>query len=315
MNEKNSKIIPSFFGEKRFYSADRWLKEHFGKKTIKLAIDGGFTCPNRDGSKSFGGCTFCSDSGSGEFASSIDEQISLLSDKWPHAYYLAYLQNHTNTYAPVDRLKAIYMDVLKNPEIKGLVIGTRPDCLSEEVLDLLDEINKNSFLWIELGLQTIHQTTASDINRCYDLSTFDDACRHLEKRKIKFVVHLILGLPGETEEMMLDSVRYVSAVPGIFGIKLHLLNIVKGSAMEKTHHDYQPFDSIDSYVDMIVRCLEIIPPNITIHRLTGDAPRSILINPPWSFNKRTILNRIDQQLNLRDTWQGKKAPDYMTDFK
>ena len=306
MNEKNSKIIPSFFGEKRFYSADRWLKEHFGKKTIKLSIDGGFTCPNRDGSKGFGGCTFCSDSGSGEFASSIDDQISLLSEKWPNAYYLAYLQNHTNTYASVDELRSIYIDILANPKIKGLVIGTRPDCLAEDVLDLLEEINNDYFLWIEMGLQTVHPSTAKEINRCYSLEVFDDACRNLKKRNIKFVVHLILGLPGETDQMMLDSVKYVSAVPGIFGIKLHLLNVVKGSAMEKTHADYQPFDSIDSYVDMVVKCLEIIPPDITIHRLTGDAPRSILINPPWSFNKRTILNRIDQQLNLRDTWQGKR---------
>ena len=297
---------PTFFGEKRFYQASTWLKENFGKKTIKLAIDGGFTCPNRDGSKGFGGCTFCSDSGSGEFASNIEDQIKLLSDKWPNAKYLGYFQNHTNTYAPVEELREKYYAILENPKIEGLVIGTRPDCLSEEVLDLLAEINKTHSLWLEIGLQTIHDKTAEEFNRCYDLSVFEKAVEELNKRNIKFVVHLILGLPGETEEMMLESVKYVASIPNLFGMKLHLLNIVKGSAMEKTHGDYQPFNALDDYVDLVVRCLELIPPTVTIHRLTGDAPRPILISPPWSFNKRTILNRIDEQLNLRNTWQGKK---------
>ena len=297
---------PTFFGEKRFYQASTWLKENFGKKTIKLAIDGGFTCPNRDGSKGFGGCTFCSDSGSGEFASNIEDQIQLLSDKWPNAKYLGYFQNHTNTYAPVEELREKYYAILENPKIEGLVIGTRPDCLSEEILDLLAEINKTHSLWLEIGLQTIHDKTAEEFNRCYDLSVFEKAVEELNKRNIKFVVHLILGLPGETEEMMLESVKYVASIPNLFGMKLHLLNIVKGSAMEKTHGDYQPFNALDDYVDLVVRCLELIPPTVTIHRLTGDAPRPILISPPWSFNKRTILNRIDEQLNLRNTWQGKK---------
>lgn len=296
-----------FCGGKRFLAAGSWLKEYFGQKTIKLSIDGGFTCPNRDGSKGFGGCTFCSDTGSGEFASSIDDQIRLLSKKWPSAKYLAYFQNHTNTYAPVSELRQKYCDILGNSKIEGLVIGTRPDCLSDDVLDLLEEINKNHFLWVELGLQTIHQKTADEFNRCYDLCEFDRAVDELSKRGIRYVVHLILGLPDETHDMMLDSVRYVSKKPGLFGMKLHLLNIVKGSALACTHADYLPFSSIDEYVDLVVKCLEIIPPDVTIHRLTGDAPRSILISPPWSFNKRTILNRIDEQLSLRDTWQGKFA--------
>ena len=307
MKEIFKKEIPSFFEDQRFNSANLWLKNKFNSKTIKLAIDGDFTCPNRDGTKGTGGCTFYSNSGSGEFASTIEDQIELLSAKWPNAKYLGYFQNHTNTYAPVDQLREKYYSVLANPKIKGLVIGTRPDCLSDEVLDLLEEINKEHFLWIELGLQTIHQSTADDFNRCYDLNVFDDAVRKLSQRNIKYVVHVILGLPGETDEMMLQSVEYVSTRPGIFGMKLHLLNIVKGSVMEKTHGDYSSFDSIDSYVDLIVRCLEIIPPNVTIHRLTGDAPRSILISPHWSFNKRTILNRINDQLHLRNTWQGKKS--------
>lgn len=307
MNTALNEDLQKLFGDKRYHSISTWLKRTFGEKTIKLAIDGGFTCPNRDGSKGVGGCIFCSDSGSGEFASDIDDQIRLLSDKWPHARYLGYFQNHTNTYAPVSELAAKYNEVLKNPKIEGLVISTRPDCLSEEVLDLLSEINKTYFLWVELGLQTIHEGSANLINRCYDLSVFDQAMVQLSARGIKTVVHLILGLPGESHDDMLDSVRYVSSIPGLFGMKLHLLNIVKGSQMEYLYPDYQPFASIEEYVNLVVECLEIIPPDVTIHRLTGDAPRSILINPPWSFNKRTILNGIDDRMHLLDTWQGKYA--------
>lgn len=304
MNEK-IKEYRDLFGEQRFHSISTWLKREFGEKTIKLAIDGGFTCPNRDGSKGYGGCLFCSDNGAGEFASNIEDQIKLYADKWPHAKYLGYFQNHTNTYAPVDELREKYEAILANPKIEGLVIGTRPDCLSEGILDLLGEINKTHFLWVELGLQTMHEETAQLINRCYDLSVFEEAMAGLRSRGIKTVVHLILGLPGETREMMLDSVRYVANQPELFGMKLHLLNVVKGSRMAVDYSDYQPFASIEEYVNLVVECLELIPPQVTIHRLTGDAPRSILITPPWSFNKRTILNGINDQLRIRDTWQGK----------
>lgn len=307
MSKVFSEDLKNLFGGQRYHSISTMLKREFGCKTIKLAIDGGFTCPNRDGTKGVGGCIFCSDSGSGEFASDIDDQIQLLSDKWPDAEYLAYFQNHTNTYAPASELRAKYYAVLENPKIKGLVIGTRPDCLSDEVLDLLSEINKTHFMWVELGLQTIHDETARLINRCYDLAVFDDAMKRLGARGIKTVVHLILGLPGESREMMLDSVRYVASIDGLFGMKLHLLNVVKGSQMEHLYADYQPFGSIEEYVSLVVECLELIPPHVTIHRLTGDAPRPILISPPWSFNKRTILNGINDRLNLLDTWQGKKA--------
>ena len=245
--------------------------------------------------------------GSGEFASNIEDQIRLLSDKWPRARYLAYFQNHTNTYAPVAELRKKYEAVLANPKIEGLVIGTRPDCLSEEVLDLLSEINRSHFLWLELGLQTIHEETARAINRCYDLPVFDRTMAVLREREIRTVVHLILGLPGEDRQMMLDSVRYVAAKPELFGMKLHLLNIVKGSQMEYLYPDYQPFASIDDYVCLVCDCLELIPPEVTMHRLTGDAPRGILINPPWSFNKRTILNGINDRLYLLDSWQGKRC--------
>ena len=306
MSKVFSEDLRDLYGGRRYHSISTWLKREFGCKTIKLAIDGGFSCPNRDGSKGVGGCIFCSDSGSGEFASDIDDQIRLLSDKWPDAGYLAYFQNHTNTYGPVSELRTKYYTVLENPKIKGLVIGTRPDCLPDDVLDLLSEINKTHFLWVELGLQTIHDETARLINRCYDLAIFDDAMERLNSQGIKTVVHLILGLPGESRRMTLDSVRYVASKDDLFGMKLHLLNVVKGSQMEYLYPDYQPFGSIEEYVSLAVDCLELIPPQVTIHRLTGDAPRPILISPPWSFNKRTILNGINDRLNLLDTWQGKK---------
>ncbi len=307
MSKKIEGYPAQLFGQDRYHSISTWLKREFGEKTIKLAIAGGFTCPNRDGSKGVGGCTFCSSNGAGEFASDIDDQIQLFSKKWPRAKYLAYFQNHTNTYAPVEELRYKYYAVLANPKVEGLVIGTRPDCLSPEVLDLLAQINRDHFLWVELGLQTMHESTASLINRCYDLSVFEEAMAGLAGRGIKTVVHLILGLPGESREMMLDSIGYVAGFPDLFGMKLHLLNIVKGSQMETLYPDYIPFSSMEQYINLVVDGLELIPPQVTIHRLTGDAPRSILISPPWSFNKRTILNGINDRLHLLDTWQGKKS--------
>ena len=309
------KGTPQRWGERRYYALDYYLKQNFGEKLYKISLNGGCSCPNRDGTCGTRGCIFCSEGGSGDFAASsslsVADQLAygkgLVRPKYNGHSYIAYFQAYTNTYAPVEVLKEKYLSALSDPKIEGLVIGTRPDCLSDEVLSLLSEINRDHFLWLELGLQTIHEKTSAELNICYGLSAFDEACKKLNDHNIRYVVHLILGLPGETSDMMLESVRYVAQKPGLFGMKLHLLNIVKGSAMERTHIDYQPFSSIDSYVDTVCRCLEIIPPQITIHRLTGDAPRSILINPPWSFNKRTILNRIDEQLNLRDTWQGKKS--------
>ena len=300
-------------GGERYNSINNYLKSVFGRKTVKLSIDAGFTCPNRDGSKSSGGCAFCSEGGSGELAAhsssmaeSITEQIDRLSEKWPDAGYIAYFQSFTNTYAPVDELREKYYAALNDSRISGIAIATRPDCLPEEVLDLLEEINQDYFMWVELGLQTIHRSTQEAMNLCYTTEDYDRAAAELSKRGIKFVTHLILGLPGETEDMMFESLHYVcddlSHRP--FGLKLHLMNIVKTSPLYKAMPDYVPFESMDDYVDLVVRCLEIIPPEITIHRITGDVPRRILVSPEWSYRKRTILNAINRELAVRDTHQG-----------
>ena len=299
-----------------------WLKKRFGCKVIKLALDGGFTCPNRDGSKGCGGCLFCSESGSGDMASSLrdgsgadaiaealSDQIDLLSRKWPEAKYLAYFQSHTNTYAPVSELREKFEPALEHPDVLGIAVATRPDCLPDDVIDYLAELNKKTFLWVELGLQTIHDETARAMNLCHNLADYDDAVARLTARGIRVVTHLILGLPGETQEMMEQSVRYVCGgstdETNIFGLKLHMLNVVKGSGLCETMPDYVPFDSIEEYVDLLIDMIEIIPSDITIHRISGDAPRSTLIAPEWSYKKRTILNMIHNQMRLRNTWQGK----------
>ena len=301
-------------GGERYNSISDFLKSEFGRKTVKLSIDAGFTCPNRDGSLGYGGCAFCSGGGSGELASSlsgeadsirasISEQIGVLSDKWPDACFLAYFQAFTNTYAPVEVLRERYYAALNDPRISGIVIATRPDCLGDDVLDLLEEINRDHFMWVELGLQSIHGSTLRAMNTCYDVSAYDRAAGELSARGIRFVTHLILGLPGETRGMMMESLRHVCARPP-FGIKLHLMNIIKTSPLYEAMPDYVPFDSIEEYVDLVVDCLEIIPPEVTIHRLTGDVPRKLLVSPEWSYRKRTILNAINRELKDRGTCQG-----------
>lgn len=291
----------------RIYSINKYLKEQFGSKVVKLSLDGGFTCPNRDGSKGYGGCIFCSSEGSGELASDIPQQMELLSEKWPNVdKYLAYFQSHTSTYAPVEQLRKQYYQALEKENVVGIVIATRPDCLGDDVLELLDEINQKHFLWVEMGLQTIHEDTASLINRCYTLDVYDKAVENLNRLNIKYVTHLILGLPGETREDMINSVKYVCK-NDIFGIKIHMLNVVKGSQMEKMFPDYCSFDNPEEYVEFVCDLLEIIPENVIIHRMTGDVPRHLLISPEWSYKKRTILNGITHELKRRNSHQGSKV--------
>ena len=223
--------------EKRIYTISDFLKEEFGRKMVKLSIDGGFTCPNRDGTKGTGGCLFCAGGGAGGFSSDIDGQIRLISNKWPNAGYLTYFQEHTNTYAPVSELREKYYSVLSDPRIEGLVIGTRPDCLPDDVLDLLSEINERHFLWLELGFQTSKPETVHLINRCYDNDVFDEAVSKLKARGIKTVAHMILGLPGESRDDMFATLDYLLQ-RHVWGLKFHLLNVVRGSRLAEEFPDY-----------------------------------------------------------------------------
>ena len=313
-SQKRPHIFDTSDGQQlRINTINTYLKNEFGGKVVKLSIDGGFTCPNRDGSKGIGGCLFCSASGSGDMAdgsgnikADLDNQIKLLSDKWPDAKYLAYFQSHTNTYAPVYELRQKFYAALEHPQVHGIAIATRPDCIPDDVLDLLSELNEKTFLWVELGLQTTHDKTMDAMNLCYRLEDYNDAVTRLLDKNIKVVTHLILGLPGESNEMMLESVKHVCSKP-IFGMKLHMFNLVKGSQMERTHPDYVSFETIEDYVDLLISAVELIPPDITLHRISGDAPRSTLIAPEWSYMKRTILNTIHKEMRNRNTWQGKNS--------
>ena len=293
-------------GADRINNISFWLKKKFGRKMIKLSIDGDFTCPNRDGTKGTGGCLFCGEGAGGDFASDIDSQIKLYQAKWPDAGYIAYFQNHTNTYAPVGELRQKFSAALNDPRISGIAIATRPDCLGSNILDLLSEINENHFCWVELGLQTSNDRTADLINRCYPTEVYDEAMDALNSRGIKTVTHIILGLPGESEQDMRASVEH-AIKKNTWGIKLHMLNVVRGSRLAVEMPDYVPFESMDQYIKIVCDLIEIIPRDITIHRLTADAPRITLIAPEWSYMKRSILNGIHAELRRRGTYQGSRA--------
>lgn len=285
-----------------YYSFNQYLRDKFGCKVYKISINGGFTCPNRDGTIDTRGCIFCSAGGSGDFAESpslsITQQIEngkkRVEKKIKDGKYIAYFQAFTNTYAPVNELREKYLEAVNHPDIVMLSIATRPDCLSSEVLNLLNEINKIKPVMVELGLQTIHEKTAKYIRRGYSLNVYDEAVRNLKNIGINTVVHLIIGLPFESKEDMLESVKYVCD-SGIDGIKLQLLHILKGTDLEK---DYQNglFSalSMEEYLDIIKSCVEIIPKNIVIHRLTGDGAKKDLIAPLWSADKKKVLNAINK---------------------
>lgn len=305
-------MITSWNG-KPYHSLDYMLKERFGEKVYKVTLNGGMSCPNRDGTIGHGGCIFCSEGGSGDFAASaalsiheqIDSQIAMLSAKRPIHEYIAYFQAYTNTYAPLSYLERIFTEAIEHEDIVGLSIGTRPDCLPDETLDLLSELNKKKPVTVELGLQTIHERTAAFIRRGYKLSCFEDALEKLQERKLETVVHTILGLPGENTENILETMRYLNA-HHIDGIKLQLLHVLKHTDLAD-YYGQTGFHilSEDEYVDLVIRCLEVLSPDITIHRLTGDGPSDLLIAPLWSLKKRSVLNHIHHELKVRDTWQGR----------
>lgn len=295
------------FGSNHFNTIGTYLKKLFGCRVMKLSLDGGFTCPNRDGSKGTGGCIFCSSDGSGHFASDIPGQIQLLSSKWPEGKYIAYFQNHTNTYAPVSTLRRLFDQALAHPGVVGLAVATRPDCLPDDVCDLLSEYNEKTWLWVELGLQTMHDSTACRLNRCYPLSLFEQAAENLAARNIRIVVHLILGLPWESPEMIMETVDYVGVLHP-FGVKLHLLHVMKNTALASIYPEEFQVLTQKEYIDLAVDVLERLPPDITIHRVTGDAPPEELIAPLWSMDKRAVLNGIQKEFKRRDSWQGKCCP-------
>ena len=299
--------------EKPYHSLDYMLKERFGEKVYKLTLNGGMSCPNRDGKLGTGGCIFCSAGGSGDFAGdpaqSIDQQIAqqkeLICKKRPVNTFIAYFQAYTNTYAPVEYLRALFTQALSHPEVAALSIGTRPDCLGEDVLDLLSQLNRIKPVWVELGLQTIHPATARYIRRGYPLSCFEEAVKNLHARDLDIIVHTILGLPGETTEQMLQTISFLNHQP-IQGIKMQLLHVLKGTDLAD---DYLAGKfsvlSQEAYVDLVISCLEHLSPDIVVHRITGDGPRDLLIAPLWSSAKRTVLNEIHHQMKESNTWQGK----------
>lgn len=306
----------TFPDHRRYRALDAYLKETFGRKVYKVALDGGMSCPNRDGTLGHRGCIFCSSGGSGDFAADrrlsvteqIDAQIALATQGRTHAStsYIAYFQAYTNTYAPVAVLEKLFTEAITDPRICALSIATRPDCLPDEAIELLARLQQQKPVWIELGLQTIHEQTARYIRRGYPLSCFTDAIQRLHSAGLSdIIVHTILGLPGENENDILDTMRFLNT-QSIQGIKLQLLHVLKGTDLAT---DWQRgyFEALtqEQYVDLVIHCLEILSPDIVIHRLTGDGPRDLLLAPTWSLHKRSVLNNILHELKIRDTWQGR----------
>ena len=288
----------------KYTSLNQYLKNRFGTKVYKIALDGGFTCPNRDGTLGTRGCIFCSKGGSGDFAESraldIKTQIELgksrVSRKIKDGKYIAYFQAFTNTYASVDRLESLYMQAIEHKDIVALSIGTRPDCLGDEVIELLESLNKIKPIFVELGLQTIHENTAKYIRRGYELNVYDDAVSRLHKAGLNVVTHLIIGLPNETKDDMLKSVEYVCNITD--GIKLQLLHILKGTDLEEQYNDGKiKVLTLDEYCDIICDCIKIIPKNVVVHRLTGDGAKKDLIAPLWSADKKNVLNTLNKRIN------------------
>lgn len=297
----------------KFYKLNSFLKKNFKEKIYKVSLDGGFTCPNRDGKISNKGCLFCSDKGSGEFAgdrcktitTQIDEQIDFMKDKIGSSKVIAYFQNFTNTYGDVEYLRKIYYEALNHEKVIGIAIATRPDCLSDDVINLLEEINKKYFLWVELGLQTANNNIGKIINRGYDTKVYIDSCKILNEKNIKFVTHMIVGLPNEEKKDLYDTIDLINSVKS-WGIKIHLLYILKNSKL-LNYYQQNPFKIYekDEYENTVIELLERLSPLIVVHRLTGDAKKDELFEPLWSLNKRSILNSIEKKLKSSKSYQGK----------
>lgn len=299
---------------KRYYTLDYFYKNKFGSKVFKVSLNAGFTCPNKDGRVGYGGCIYCSKSGSGEYAGDKEKDLitqfnevkEIMLKKWPKAKYIGYFQANTNTYAPLPILKEKYETILNLDNVVGLNIATRPDSISDECLDYLEELSKKTYLTIELGLQTIHDKTSKLINRCHTLECFEDMVKKLRNRNINVVVHIINGLPNETKEMMIDTVKYLSNLD-IQGIKIHMLSILKDTPIEKMYKENK-FKLItrEEYIDIVCTQLEYLREDIVVHRITGDPKVSDLVEPDWLIKKVTILNDIDKEMVKRDIYQGDK---------
>ena len=299
---------------KRYYTLDYFYKHKFNSKVFKVSLNAGFTCPNKDGKVGIGGCIYCSKTGSGEYAGDVKKDLitqfnevkDIMLNKWPNAKYIGYFQANTNTYAPVNELKEKYETILSLPNVVGLNIATRADAITDECLDYLTELNKKTYLTIELGLQTIHEETSKLINRCHTLKCFEDMVNKLRERNIDVVVHIINGLPYETKDMMVDTVKYLSKLD-IQGIKIHALSILKDTKLEELYNKVH-FKVLtrEEYIDIVCDQLEYLRENIVVHRITGDPKISDLIEPDWLIKKVTILNDIDKEMKRRDSYQGKK---------
>lgn len=315
-----------FWNEKRYYSLDYYLKSTFGEKVYKVSLQGGMTCPNRDGKLDTRGCIFCSAGGSGDFAAPVCESVTKQVDlaiagvkqaKRVGDKFIAYFQSYTNTYAEVAYLRKIFTEAISHPSIVALSIATRPDCLGEDVLQLLWELNQIKPVWVELGLQTIHERTAAFIRRGYPLSVFEQAVKQLTQIDVQVIVHTILGLPFESKNDMIDTIQYLAQFSAsrqqekkekavIQGIKLQLLHVLAGTDLAK-YRSYFKTLTLEQYVNLVLECIEQLPQDIVIHRITGDGPKKILLAPEWSASKKTVMNTIHREMKLQDSWQGKKV--------
>ena len=303
------------WGEKPYHSLDYMLRERFGEKVYKVTLNGGMSCPNRDGKLGTRGCIFCSAGGSGDFTADsslsiteqIDRQISILSAKRPIHKYIAYFQAFTNTYAPVEYLEKIFTEALSHPGIAALSIGTRPDCLGKDVVTLLSRLNRQKPVWVELGLQTIHEKTAAYIRRGYPLSCFEDAVKRLRSEDIEVIVHTILGLPGESTQDILNTMEYLNH-QDIQGIKLQLLHVLRGTDLASDYEKglFCTYER-DEYISLVISCLEHLRPDMVIHRITGDGPKDLLIAPLWASRKREVLNLLHHQMKENHNYQGRQT--------
>ncbi len=302
---------------KRYYTLNYYYKKTYGSKVFKVALNGGFSCPNKDGKKGIGGCIYCSPSGSGDFAGNIKEDIltqfenikNMMLEKWPDAKYIGYFQANSNTYASVDRLKELYEPILNVENVVGLNIATRSDCFNEDIYNYLEDLNKRTDLVIELGLQSMHEKTIELINRKETKDEFESCINELKKRNIKYVIHIINGLPGETKEDMIETAKYVNSL-NPFGVKIHMLHVIKNTKLGNMYLD-NPFHILtkDEYIDIVINQLEYLNEDIVINRITGDPVKEDLIAPTWLLKKFVVLNDIDKEMVKRNVYQGDRLKE------